>query len=274
MTILKLDSIRLDGGTQVRSSLDTNKLADYAEAMVAGDVFPLMVVFHDGSSYWLSCGFHRYHTFARIGRTEVEVDLKKGTVEDAQLYAFGANARNGIPLSPEDTRRTVIRMLEHSLTKNWSSADIARHVKTSAMTVGRIRAEFEKQNPSEDKVREYKRNGKTFKINTEGMGRKAKEKPPEAPQDNELMSELTDTIGSLEEENKRLKDRIAVGQWDASDIEKIDAQETIDELRGQIRVLEIENQSLRESRDMFQARNAELMSTVKSLQAKLKKLDK
>ena len=66
---------------------------------------------------------------------------------------------------------------------------------------------------------------------------------------------------------------IAVGQWDASDIEKIDAQQVIDELREQVRILEIDNKALRDSRDMFQTRNAELMKTVKSLQNKLKKLE-
>ena len=50
-------------------------------------------------------------------------------------------------------------------------------------------------------------------------------------------------------------------------------QDTINELREQVRVLEIDNAALRDSRDMFQARNAELMSTVKVLQAKIKKLE-
>ena len=80
-----------------------------------------------------------------------------------------------------------------------------------------------------------------------------------------------DAVHQLSEENQQLKDVIAVGQWDATDIEKIDIQETVDSLREQIRVLEIDNAALRDSRDMFQARNAELMDLVKSLQAKLKK---
>jgi len=83
---------------------------------------------------------------------------------------------------------------------------------------------------------------------------------------------LADTINHLAEENQKLKDAIAIGAWDATDIEKEDAQETIAALREQIRVLEIEIKTLRESRDMFQNRNAEMMRTVKSLQAKLKKL--
>ena len=50
-------------------------------------------------------------------------------------------------------------------------------------------------------------------------------------------------------------------------------QDTITELREQIRIMEIDNHALRDSRDMFQNRNAELMKSVKVLQAKLKKLE-
>jgi hypothetical protein len=89
----------------------------------------------------------------------------------------------------------------------------------------------------------------------------------------DLLKELSDTIQALDTENTLLKDKIAIGQWDASDIEKIDAEETIAALREQIRVLDIENKSMREGRDMYQNRNAELMKTVKSLQIKLRKLE-
>lgn len=68
-----------------------------------------------------------------------------------------------------------------------------------------------------------------------------------------------------------MKDKIAVGQWDATEIEKIDAEELIAELREQIKVLELDNKALRDSRDIFQNKNAELLKTVKSLQSKLKK---
>ena len=78
-------------------------------------------------------------------------------------------------------------------------------------------------------------------------------------------------MNDLHSENQLLKDKIAVGQWDASEIEKMDAAEVIAELREQVRVLEIDNKALRDSRDLFQTRNVDLMKTVKSLQAKLKK---
>jgi hypothetical protein len=49
------------------------------------------------------------------------------------------------------------------------------------------------------------------------------------------------------------------------------ATETLDDLREQIRILEIENQSLKISRDTFQRENAEMKKTISSLQRKLKK---
>ena len=124
------------------------------------------------------------------------------------------------------------------------------------------------------------KDGKTRTINTENIGRKPTKKPSDAPApppeedaEDHRVQELVETINEVNAENQRLKDAIALGQWDASDIEKMDAEETIAQLREQIRVLEIDNHALRDSRDMFQNRNAELMKTVKSLQAKLKKLE-
>ena len=72
-------------------------------------------------------------------------------------------------------------------------------------------------------------------------------------------------------EIERLKDAIAVGQYDASDIEKIDVEETLADLREQLRIKDIEIVSLRESRDTYQNRCVEQMKQIKVLQSKLKK---
>ena len=64
---------------------------------------------------------------------------------------------------------------------------------------------------------------------------------------------------------------MALGQYDATDIEKEDIEQTVKDLREQIRIKDIEIASLRESRDTYQNRAAELMKQVKALQAKLKK---
>lgn len=264
MTKLNLDQIRIDGDTQARVALDSAQVAQYAECLREGDKFPPVVVFHDGSHYWLADGFHRYHAHRQAELPDIEAEVAPGTVEEAQIYSFGANSKRGLSTTHEDNRAIIKRMFEHPISKDWTNAQIARHVGVSKMTVGRVKASLGITSPTK---RSYtKKDGTKVTINTENLSTKQPE--------SDALAEMADTVESLSAENQRLKDAIAVGQWDATDIEKIDAQETIKELREQIRLLEIDNRALRDSRDMFQNRNAELMALVKSLQAKLKKLDK
>lgn len=278
MKKLNLDAIRLDGETQARIALDSTQVSEYAEAMRDGDKFPPIVVFHDGSDYWLADGFHRYHATKQIGHASIEAEVKVGTVEEAQIYAFGANAKRGLSTNQEDNRSIIIRMLNHPISKGWTNAEIARHVGVSKMTVGRVKASLESKvtkAPGDTKKTYQRKDGQKVTIDTAKLSTKkaAEDKPPEEDERDHRIAELIDTINELNAENQRLKDAIAVGQWDASEIEKIDVQDTLSELREQIRVLEIDNHALRDSRDMFQNRNAELMRIVKNLQAKLKKLE-
>jgi len=284
MKKLNLGVIRLDGETQARVSLDSQLVTQYAEAMGDGDAFPPIVVFHDGSDYWLADGFHRYHATKQQGYASIEAEIKIGTREEAQIYAFGANARRGLSTNPEDIRSIIIRMFSHPISSGWALGEIARHVGVSKMTVSRVKASLQPKD-GESTIKTYQRNGKPVTIDTAKHKTKKAAAPKEEPdpqpepqpQDDErttsAIAELMDTITELHAENQRLKDAIATAQWDASDIEKIDVQDTLADLREQIRVMEIDNAALRDSRNMFQTRNAELMKTVKSLQAKLKKLE-
>lgn len=260
MTKLNLDQIRLDGDTQARLALDSAQVTQYAECLKEGDKFPAIIVFHDGSHYWLADGFHRYHAHQQTDLSDIDAEIKVGTQEQAQLFAFGANSRRGLSTTHADNRSIISRMLEHPISRSWTNAEIARHVGVSKMTVGRVKASLGTKSPVK---REYtKKDGQKVTVNTENLSTKV--------EDTQL-DDMADTVSALSDENQRLRDAIAVGQWEATDIEKIDAQETIKELREQIRLLEIDNRALRDSRDMFQNRNAELMKMVKSLQAKLKK---
>jgi len=86
----------------------------------------------------------------------------------------------------------------------------------------------------------------------------------------ERLYELTDTIVSLEAQLNAAKDVISAHRWDATEIEIEDIHDTVKELREQLRILELDNNALRDSRDMFQSRNAELIRTVNGLKKKLK----
>jgi hypothetical protein len=279
---LKLSEIRIDGGTQARVALNQDVVTEYAEHMRDGVVFPPVTVFHDGSAYWLADGFHRYFAHKSNAALDLEADVKTGTLDDATLYAFGANGKRGLSQSPEDYRKIIYAMLRHPVWSKWSNAEIARHVGVSKMTVGRVKSTMEL--PEETKKKYKDKDGIEREMDTKNLGKKStpkETKPDFSSSDfvakdvvldlNEKIDELSDTINVLADENTLLRDKIAIGQWDASEIEKIDAEEVIANLREQLRVLEIDNKALRDSRDMFQSRNAELMKTVKSLQNNMKR---
>jgi len=82
--------------------------------------------------------------------------------------------------------------------------------------------------------------------------------------------ELTDTIVDMDIEITRLSDIIASKNWEATEFEKDYILHLVKELRSKIYILEIDNEALRNSRDMFMNRNAELINTVNSLKRKLK----
>ena len=278
MKKIDISAIRTDGGTQARLKLDYDVVKEYAECMKDGDKFPPVTVFHDGSEHWLADGFHRYFASKSNGALDIECDVREGTLDDALLYAFSANGRRGLSMSAEDNRSIITRMLQHPVWGKWSNAEIAKHVGVSKMTVGRVKASLEKDNPAPTKKTYKDKHGNESTIETKNIGKtkekkvkKAKKKEEPAPEtDDHMVRELTDALTAVSQENILLKDKIAIGQWDASEIEKIDAQELIAELREQIRLLEIDNRALRESRDTFQNQNSELMRRNKSLQNQLK----
>jgi hypothetical protein len=272
---INIADIRIDGGTQIRKELDQDKVNEYAQQMEDGVVFPPIDVFFDGSSTWLSSGFHRLSSERTRGSTTIKANVHNGTIEDATLFALGSN-KHGLNMSAEDYRRSIEIMLNHPKWSEWSNVKIAEWIGTSSMTVGRVKKE---RNIKPVEIVKYiDKHGNENTMDVSKLGRKPKDEPEEEVKDEEKhdpaeekMRELMDTITHLADENTVLRDKIAVGQWDASEIEKIDAQETIEALREQIRILEIDNQALRESRDMFQNRNAELLKTVNSLKKKLQK---
>lgn len=276
MTKLELSTIRIDGGTQARASLNQAIVREYAESMKDGEKFPEIIVFFDGSDHWLADGFHRYFAYKSNEVEEVDVDLREGTKDDAILFGFQANKHRGLRMSSEDIRGIIIRMIHHPEWGQWTNASIAAHLGVSAMTVGRVKKTLE---PEETKVKKHiNKHGKESMIDTTKLSTKKKEEPKELPKEeadpeDDIIHELTETIQSLSDENTLLKDKIAVGQWDASEIEKLDVEETLAELRQKVSILEKENETLRTSRDMYMNRNAELMQKVKSLQNKLKKLE-
>jgi hypothetical protein len=102
--------IQIDGGTQMRASLDAATVQEYQDAMQPagwGD-FPPVICYYDGAQYWLADGFHRVAAFRAAAATldqpaRIPADVRSGTRRDAILHAAGANASHGLRRATIDT---------------------------------------------------------------------------------------------------------------------------------------------------------------------------
>jgi ParB-like chromosome segregation protein Spo0J len=160
MRKVKLNDIRIDGGTQCRVVLNQAKIYEYVERMKEGDEFPLIEARFDGSTYWLSDGFHRYHALKLMGFKEVNVNYKPGTQDDAFLDALQANSGHGLTLSIEDKENKVKMALEHPLTKDKLNSELARLCRVSESFVAGVRDPEKKKKQKEAKERHIQKKAK------------------------------------------------------------------------------------------------------------------
>lgn len=219
---LPMSLIRIDSSVQPRAQMDWIVVAEYAEAMKAGDTFPPVVVFHDGDAYWLADGFHRISA-ARdyAGLTEFPADVRQGCKRDAWLYALGANKAHGMRMTNADKRRVVEGMLGDAEWVQWADREIARHCGVSFMTVGRHRESICNNvvdtKPSTQKTeRKVTRKGKTYTQDTTNIGKPVPQPEPEPPQGTLYeQSDETPTEPSPEPHNDIPAPRVVVINGDA-----------------------------------------------------------
>ena len=265
---LSLEKIKIDGGTQSRAKIDQDVVAEYADNMRDGAKFPAVIVFHDGAEYFLADGFHRYFAAKKAGSPGIKCDVREGTLRDAILYSFGANADHGLRRTPADKRKAVIAMLSDIEWQDWSDREIARQCCVSHPFVAAIRKEL----GAEKTETKFKQGGK---VTTRQEKPKQEEDPVATFTEAEAEREqMTAAVQDLQEKNEELQDQLTVALAASLDeIEKEKAQSVIRDLRAQIRALEIECKELTISRDMYQRENGELKKQVASLLKKLKKLE-
>ena len=277
---VKLSLITIDAGTQARQKINQDVVTEYAQLMADGTVFPPVVVF--GEKNILADGWHRFFAHRAAGIKEIEVERHEGDVRDAIFFGFGANKHRGLQMNQADTKNIIGRMLMDQEWSKLGDRKIADHVGVSSTTVLRLRQAMEGDGKlAKATSKTVVRNGKEFEVDVSKNQKKEEDppvEPPKAevpndshPEDLQQIKELSDLVTDLEEENQKLKDTIAIQAWDASDIEKEDIEQTVKELREKIKLLEMENNSLRSSRDMYMNQAAELQRINKKLQAALKR---
>ena len=118
---LPLDNITLDPRLMIRASLDEDAIARYSD--ISTDL-PSVTIFNDGEHHWLADGFHRVEAAYHAGLTEIAVDIREGTFNDALEYAAIANTQHGKNLTREEYKTAVLALKE--VHPEWGYDRIAR----------------------------------------------------------------------------------------------------------------------------------------------------
>lgn len=136
---LLVEAIRVDGDTQSRERINEETVGEYAEAMksAAKAPWPALLVFFDGTEYWLADGFHRLLAARRIGKKNIMAEVKDGSREDAAWASCAANQTHGLRRTNADKRKAVAIALK--LQPKMSDRAIAGHCGLSDPFVGQVR---------------------------------------------------------------------------------------------------------------------------------------
>jgi hypothetical protein len=270
---LNIGAIVLDPRLQPRVEMNQDLVETYARCMDHGDEFDPVTVFFDGMNYKLTSGWHRLHAHKLLGKASIRARIINGTFTEALWNSIGSNNKNGARLSIADKRRNVQVVLEHEDFGQLPLTELARQCDVSPAFVKKMRDELGVEAPDTIKIKT--KTGKVVerKATTDNKKSKSKEQPKaEEPDEFEMAMEdaQTERIQQLEQENKNLSDRLAVAALDATDEEKKLAEQTIADLREEVRQLEIRLEAVTKSRDTFQGENAQMKRQIAMLQKQLK----
>ena len=267
---IKLQKIRLDGGTQPRKEIDEPLVQHYTEVLLEGkNKFPPIDLWFDGKSYWPSDGFHRFHAHKRAGFLDIESNVKQGTKRDAFIACLFANGKHGKQRTPDERRWVVQLALEDIELGEKSDAEIGVHCDVSAMTVGRVRKAL-------GLTKTVRTNKKGQKVNISNIGRVKVEPPfwPAAPTEEDKMQEMAKEHTIIAEENAKLKDQLAIKSLPVSTTAKKEIEETIESLRAQVKDLEFQLRTMTQSRNEFQSKNAEMIKQMAYWKKRAEKAEK
>jgi hypothetical protein len=189
---LPIAHIRRDGGTQPRATINQLTVAEYAEDMTKGDRFPPVLVFYDGTDYWLTDGFHRVLAAESLGASTIAVDIRQGTRRDAILYSVGANVRHGLRRTNTDKRRVVMMLLEDGEWSQYSNNHIAKLCCVSLDLVNRSRRSLNDSLSERERIYATK-HGTVSTMDTTNIGRHRKSLSDTSPRlsDDGILTETT-----------------------------------------------------------------------------------
>lgn len=273
--VLNLGAVVLDPRLQSRTETNEEVIEDYSEAIKRGDEFPPLLVYFDGTHYWLVDGYHRYHAHKKAGKAGVACEVVNGTITEAILKAASVNSKHGMRRTYADKRKAVMTLLDDFVWADWSNIKIAEHCGVSAAFVSSLRNDSGK---TSDTVKYKTATGKVME-KKKAPGRAAKEpelkEPAKQEQTDQAEPEFDsrdELIAHLTKESEELTMNLALAHMGGTEQEQAEAREVMNALREEVRVLKIELAAVKQSRDTFQSENSALKQQCSMYQRQLKKL--
>ncbi len=137
--MLKVGQVKLDPRCQPRAEVNSDRVQEYATKMESGECFPEIVVFCDGTAYWLADGWHRVLARKLAGLKTIMAKVYAGGMREAILYSVHANHNKHLARTSKDKRRSVHTLLLDKVWVDWSDQQIAKqcHVTTSFVAIQR-----------------------------------------------------------------------------------------------------------------------------------------
>jgi ParB-like chromosome segregation protein Spo0J len=140
--LVDLNRIRVDSAAQARSELSQDVIACMEDDLRAGDTFPPIVLFDDGTGdYWLADGWHRYVAHGRVGKPFIEAETREGGAREAYLASLALNAKSQT-LGIADKKRAAERMLRDPEWSQWSDREIGRRCGIDKNVVSRLKEQL------------------------------------------------------------------------------------------------------------------------------------
>jgi hypothetical protein len=187
--VVDIVMIQIDPDIQPRERLDQNTVEALRELYQEDgpQAFPPVVLFCDADGvHWLSDGHYRVKAVEEAvgieGPRTIRAEIREGSKRDAIFYAAEANAKHGTPLTRQEKRCVVIRLLQDDKWGQLSDSEIARHVGVSNGFVSGIHRELRNLDSqgaslhdakmSPPRTTTYMRNGKKITQKTANIGRK------------------------------------------------------------------------------------------------------
>jgi len=269
--MINLNQINIAKSIQGREHIVESKVDQYAEDMERGDVFAPVVLFRVDGELLLADGWHRYYAHKKLNKFRIDEDIRNGTYVD-YLFYIGESNNHGMPFTNADKRRILALWLEQFEIELLSDTEIAKRLRVSQRFVNEHR-----KGKKGDTI-EVKRNGKTF-TRKATTNKPKKEEEPKVETKEIISVEFEHTkedenfaaIDYLTKENEKLKEKVALAFMEGDEDDKAKAQQLIDSLKEEIRLLQIDNRALKAGMDKYQREASQLRKQVAMLERQIKK---